>query len=175
MNFEEKEIETQKVAIMKNKGKVNEARRVIGDLVEWVLKNNLQLEGSPFAIYYTNPTKIPFDEMFYEVGIPFVGNPNQDNEIEIRYVPEHYVISTIHNGKYSLLVETHMKIWNYIFKNDYEVDGFPKEIYLNNPDNVYEEELLTEIQIPIKKTYNYINTKEVPEEEVLEEIDISKK
>jgi AraC family transcriptional regulator len=175
MNFEEKEIETQKVALIKHKGKVNEARRIISNLLEWTSKNNLQLEGNPFAIYYTNPNEIPSNEMVYEIGIPIVGNPTQDSEIEVRYVPEHYVLSTIHNGEYSSLVETHMKLWKYIFKNDYEVDGFPKEIYLNNPDDVYEEELLTEIQIPVKKIYNYINPEEVPEEEVLQEIHISKK
>lgn len=175
MNFEEKKVETQKIGVIKHKGKVTEARRSINKLLEWISKNNLQLEGNSFAIYYTNPANIPSDEMVYEIGIPIAGNPNQDNEIKVRHVPEHYVVSTIHEGKYSSLNETHMKLWEYIFKNNYEVDGFPKEIYLNNPDDVFEEELLTEIQIPIKKSYDYINPEEVPEEEVLKKVDISKK
>lgn len=174
MNFEEKEVENQKIGLIKHKGKVDDMRGFIDKLLEWVSKNNLKINGNPFAIYYTNPSKVPVDKMVYEVGIPIIGNPSQDSEIETQYIPEHHVISTIHEGKYSSLSETHMKLWDYIFKNDYKADGFPKEIYLNNPDEVYQEELLTEIQIPIKKMFHY-NPEEVPEEKVLEEIQISKK
>lgn len=174
MNFEEKEVENKKIGLIKHKGKIDEVRGIIDKLLQWISKNNLSIDGSPFAIYYTNPTKIPFDVMVYEVGIPIIGNPKEDDNIKIRYIHEHFVVSTIHEGKYSSLSKTHMKLWEYIFKNDYEVDGFPRELYLNNPDEVYEEELLTEIQIPVKKLY-YYNPEEVPEEKVLEEIEISKK
>jgi len=39
----------------------------------------------------------------------------------------------------------------YIMKNGYEIFGSPMEIYLNDPGEVSEDELLTEVQFPVRK------------------------
>lgn len=113
-------------------------------------------------------------EIFYEVGIPFIGILDESDEVKIQIFHEHNVLSTIHEGEYVSIYKTYEDFWKYIFENNYEVDGFPKEIYLNNPDDVYEEELLTEIQIPIKEKFVY-NPEEIGEKKVLKRLNISDK
>jgi AraC family transcriptional regulator len=39
----------------------------------------------------------------------------------------------------------------YLMKNGYEIAGAPMELYLNNPMDVPESGLLTEVQVPVMK------------------------
>ena len=57
-----------------------------------------------------------------------------------------------HKGSYDELGKSYGAIFKYIEKNNYEITQCPRECYIDgvwNKDNV--EDLLTEIQIPVKQ------------------------
>jgi DNA-binding transcriptional MerR regulator len=57
----------------------------------------------------------------------------------------------IHKGSYTSLGETYQAFWRWIEANGYRIVDPCREVYLNNPDNVPEEEWLTEIQYQLEK------------------------
>jgi AraC family transcriptional regulator len=151
MNFEKKIVETEKAALIKHVGTVEEMGLVLEKLMKWVSEENVKVIGAPFSLYYTDPSMVEPDEMVYDMGIPIANDVEGNNDIKIKEIPKHTVISSIHKGKYTTLTETYMGIWQYIEENKYVPNGVPKEIYLNNPQEVSPEELLTEVQFPIKE------------------------
>jgi len=57
----------------------------------------------------------------------------------------------IHKGSYANLGETYQAFWRWIEANGYRIVDPCREVYLNNPDDVPEEEWLTEIQYQLEK------------------------
>jgi effector-binding domain-containing protein len=91
--------------------------------------------------------------MVYDMGIPIANDTEIEGNDEINVVEliEHRVLATVHKGSYSTLNESYKEMVDYSIKNNYDIIGSPKEIYFNNPHEVPEEELLTEIQFPVIK------------------------
>jgi effector-binding domain-containing protein len=96
MIFEKKNIESQKVAFIKHIGDVEEMGVVIGNLMEWVSKNNIQIMGAPLAIYYTDPSMVNPNEMVYDMLIPVSEDVKGDDDVKIKTLPSCTVISAIH-------------------------------------------------------------------------------
>ncbi|MBN1562583.1 MAG: MerR family transcriptional regulator [Anaerolineae bacterium] len=57
----------------------------------------------------------------------------------------------IHQGSYATLCETYQAFWRWIEANGYRIVDPCREVYLNNPDDVPEDEWLTEIQYELVK------------------------
>lgn len=124
---------------------------LLRQIFEWEMKNNLQMAGPPFSVYYSSPEEMRRGELKYEVGIPFVGEARDEGNIKIKKFPTQHVLSTIHKGPYRDLGPVYAAVMEYMTKNGYEMAGAPMELYLNNPMEVLESELLTEVQFPVIK------------------------
>jgi len=61
------------------------------------------------------------------------------------------VLSAIHQGSYSQIAPVYAALMEYAEQNDYEVTGAPMELYLTNPMEVAENDLLTEVRLPVAK------------------------
>jgi effector-binding domain-containing protein len=88
------------------------------------------------------------DNADVEVAVPITGRINVEEDFEVRYLPETKVISTIHKGSYSNLGEAYTRVFEHARKNGLEINGPMREIYLTNPQEKPEDELLTEVQFP---------------------------
>ena len=60
------------------------------------------------------------------------------------------VISLIHKGSYYNIDKAYSQICKYAEENDLELVLPDRELYLNSPEEVPEEELMTEIQFSIR-------------------------
>ncbi len=61
------------------------------------------------------------------------------------------VVSAIHKGPYDQVVGIYGAIIEYVFKNGYQIAGPSMELYLNDPMEVAESEILTEVRQPVIK------------------------
>ena len=61
------------------------------------------------------------------------------------------VAYTVHKGSYSQLGEGFKKIAKWSYENGYEIVGPPSSTYYSEAGAVPEDELITEVQIPIKR------------------------
>ena len=75
-------------------------------------------------------------------------------EIKIETTKPHSVAYTIHKGSYSQLGEVFKRVAEWANKNGYEVIGPPITTYYSEAGSVPEDELITKIQIPIRKAKN---------------------
>jgi len=105
--------------------------------------------GPPFALYF-GPDFDPNDfEM--EVCVPVNRVLEGSGEIESEELPGGLAISAIHKGPYGEIEATYNKMEAWREENGYEVAGPWREVYLNDPSQVGEAELLTEVHIPVSK------------------------
>lgn len=153
MEIEDKIIEEERLAIINYKGNVEDMGILIAKLLSWAEANKIKVVGSPFSIYFTSPQNTKPDEMVYDIGIPVSKDTEliEEGEIKVVELLEHRVISIIHKGSYETLSESYKEMVEYSIKHDYDIIGSPKEIYINSPHEVQEEDLLTEIQFPVIK------------------------
>lgn len=151
MEIKLKTVKENQVASISHLGPVEEMGGIIGVLSKWIIEKGLQVIQSPFVVYYTSPLEVLPDKMEYEVGIPFQGDAKDDERVSIKIMPEHHVLSLIHKGPYLELGSAYGMMMEYITEEGCEMIGAPREIYLNSPQEVPENELLTEIQFPIVK------------------------
>ena len=106
--------------------------------------NNLQCRGGIVALYHS--TEFDPENTDTEVGaiVP------QKCAVS-RTLPGGLCAMATHLGAYSTLGETYAAIVKWTEDNGYRIINTPYEKYLNNPHEVPEEELVTEIYFPVAK------------------------
>ena len=57
--------------------------------------------------------------------------------------------TTMHRGPYEQISPAYHTLAGWIAQNGYEIAGPPREIYLNDPQTVAQEELLTRVEYPV--------------------------
>jgi effector-binding domain-containing protein len=152
---EVKMVEEMRAACIFHNGAVaaigDDMGRIIGKLMEWAMKRGVKMAGPPFAVYYSSPDEMSRGEMKFEVGIAFVGEAQEEGNIQIKTFPPQNVLSAIHKGPYSQIAPVYAALMEYATKNGYQVTGPPMELWLTNPMEVAESELLTEVRFPVTK------------------------
>jgi len=149
MEVEEKRMKDTKVAFIRYRGPYDKIPELIGEVVEWVMNKGLTMTGTIYGAYFNRPGDVPPEELFYEIGAPFEGTANDEGKVQVKLIPEHTVVATIHKGPYDQLGPVIDKLAEYTVKNGYDIIGPVTEIYLNSPEEVEPEELLTEVQFPV--------------------------
>lgn len=87
-----------------------------------------------------------------ETALPFVGRVNIDDPAIIeRTLPAVQVVSAIYKGPYDGVEVGYSRLFEYMAEHGLEIAGESRSLYINDPDEVSEEDLLTEVQIPIMK------------------------
>lgn len=114
-------------------------------------KNGVKITGPCMSICYDNEYKETDADI--EMAIPVQGQVTIDDPAyEVRTIEPCRVISVIYKGPYehdgfSVAFDA---AFRFAAENGLETTGPDRQIYLNDPSETPAEELLTEIQIPIK-------------------------
>ena len=151
MEIEIKNIEEKKVAYVSVTGPYDQLPELFGEVVGYVMKENLQVTEPPYGIYFNGPMEVSPEELQYEVGIAFIGNAEGEGIVNIKEIPAHSAVSTVYKGPYGQAAQVYEALIKYATENGYQIAGPVKEIYINNPMEVSESELLTEVQFPVIK------------------------
>lgn len=151
LDIDDKIVPEEKLALITKIGPPEMIGVLIEDIAYWAGANKVKITGPPFAIYYSNPQSVPPEEFKYDVGFPIEGEVSGTDKIMIVTIPEHRVVYAMHKGPYSTLSQVYDSMVEFVLANNYDVIGSPKEIYINNPEEVPASELLTEIQFPVIK------------------------
>ncbi len=105
--------------------------------------------GPPLTIYHDNEHKE--NDADIEVAIPISGNITVGPEYEVKTLDECKVVSYIYKGPYPDVGPAWKAVFEYIDRKGLRVAGNCREIYLNDPKETPEAELLTEIQVPVEE------------------------
>ncbi|MBD3404967.1 MAG: MerR family transcriptional regulator [Candidatus Lokiarchaeota archaeon] len=86
----------------------------------------------------------------FEIAVPITGRVTIDAEdLQIRTIPEAGVATTTYRGPYPEIGQGYARLHEFVIENGYEITGPLMELYLNSPQEVAPEQLMTEIQLPI--------------------------
>ena len=112
-------------------------------------RNNFVKISGPFMTIY-HDDKFVEEDADIEVAVPITGRISvEDSTIEVRNLKSLKVVSLVHKGSYESIGEAYEKILKYIRENQLRILGPMMDIYLNDPNTVQPDNILTEIQIPI--------------------------
>jgi effector-binding domain-containing protein len=151
MEVIEKRIEEAKVAYIPYKGSYEEIPNLMQEVAQWVIDKGLQMTGRVYGTYYNSPEDVSEEDLQYEIGFSFTGNAEPEGKIGIKEIPEHSVLAAMHKGPYTEVGPVIHGVVDYAIKNGYEIVGPVTEVYLNDPMEVSDSELLTEVQFPVIK------------------------
>jgi effector-binding domain-containing protein len=151
MEVKLKKTESRQAAVVSHVGPYGEVGRLYEEVARWLRQKQLRITGSSFGWFYDNPEEVSENKLRSEVGFPFQGEAKSEGKVEIRKIPAQEVLSVIHKGPYREVGPAYATLFQYTKEKGYIPQGCPMEIYLNDPAKVAEKELLTEIQLPIKK------------------------
>jgi effector-binding domain-containing protein len=105
--------------------------------------------GAPFAMYHD-----VIDEQTegtIEICIPVPpGEAGPKGEVDWKEVPGARVAWTTHHGPYDELSPAYHTLTGWMSEHGHQVTGVPREVYLNDPNTALPEDLLTEIQFPVR-------------------------
>jgi effector-binding domain-containing protein len=91
------------------------------------------------------------EDLQYEIGFSFAGEAQQDGQVGVKEIPAHTVLAAMHQGPYTDVGPVIHTVVEYAVENGYDIVGPITEIYLNDPNSTPEDELLTEVQLPVIK------------------------
>jgi len=103
--------------------------------------------GPPLAIYRSYEG----DTLGFDVALPVIAADQEKAEGEIKAgeTPAGRALKTVHKGPYAKLRETYDALETEMTRVDLPRPNFAWEVYINDPDDTPEEDLLTEIYMPI--------------------------
>ncbi|MBU1118821.1 GyrI-like domain-containing protein [Patescibacteria group bacterium] len=84
-----------------------------------------------------------------EVVAPVTAEVEGTEEITCYEVPGGTMAKIVHTGPYEKCEPTYAQLYKWLEENGKHISGPTREVYLNSPEEVSEEELLTEIYAPI--------------------------
>ena len=125
------------------------------------LMNQINKPGNQGRVTITAPIMMLCHETEYkekdadiEIVVPITGVVKvEDPAIEVKTLPKCRVLSVVHKGAYNSYYDiayVYAAIYKYAEENNLELISPDREVYLNNREEVPEDELLTEIQFPFK-------------------------
>lgn len=118
---------------------------IFGELMP-VVESEVRCAGPPFA-YYTSWSD---DETDMVVGFPIVGEGVTKGRIKPFEIPAVRAAVAVHVGPYDKLGESYGKLTEWMKANGHRPAGFMWEEYLNGPDEVPPEKLMTRLVWPLE-------------------------
>ena len=88
-----------------------------------------------------------------EVALPVTAPVPESGDIRMRTVPGYeQVASVLHKGPFDTIIKAYQFMLGWIERNNYQMAGPDRVLYLNDPNEVAPEEILQELQIPIARS-----------------------
>lgn len=106
--------------------------------------------GTPGVITHEMPTEGSGGGMDIEIFMPILARVQPPEGIQVTLLPAATMASTIHRGPYHQIKPAYEALVTWIADHGRHIAGPPRELYLNDPGEVGEGELLTEVQFPIR-------------------------
>lgn len=116
-----------------------------GVLMGHAAKTGAQWAGPPFILY----PEMCEDEYEIVLCMPVVPGATGGEGVGLEEIPGGRAATTMHVGPYREVGKAYAALQTWMTDSGCHPGGAPREVYLNDPGDVPEDELLTEIDWPI--------------------------
>jgi effector-binding domain-containing protein len=102
--------------------------------------------GPPFAVYHN----MDMNDLDVEIGFPVAHPIRAEGRMKASVLPAGPTAVAVHKGPYEAMEQAYKDLMGFIQKHAAEAQGLCYEVYLNDPQSTKPEDLLTEINFPLK-------------------------
>lgn len=142
--------DAQSTLVVRTRTQVQDLPEVMGEtygvIFQYLGELGEEPAGAPFVAYHN----MDMQDLDVEIGVPVRTTLNGKGDVTACEIPAGQYATCIHVGPYSELKATYASLSNWIQENGYAVTGIAYEIYLNDPTQVSEEQLETQLLFPLK-------------------------
>lgn len=117
-----------------------------GEIMAYIGELGIQPVGAPFAIYYNED----MSNLDIEMGFPVADTHPEKGRVKASELPGGKNAVETHIGPYKEVEKTYTKIMDWMKEKGYEAESFCYEVYIDDPQQVPEDKLRTEVYFPIK-------------------------
>ena len=140
---------------MRRRGKYEEIAVMLPKIVQFIMENGGRIQGMPvFVCHETTAEEIKKADSEgsadVEVAWPVAARMDGTDEMKCYELPGGKMAKIIHKGSYQDCESTYEKLLAWLARNGKAVVGPLREVYPNDPREVPQEEILTEIYAPIE-------------------------
>lgn len=139
---------------IRQRGPYNSIAELIPRLCEFAMNRGIGIIGSPiFVCHETAEQTMEADKngtADVEVAIPIASRVDDEDEFKCYDLPGGEMAKIVHKGRYQDCRSAYEKLFSWITQNGMQVSGPTREIYVNDPNQVPEEEITTEIYAPVE-------------------------
>ena len=148
------DVKPQLVLGMRKRGPYQSIAVLIPQICQFAAQNGIQMIGPPmFICHEKSPEEAKEADQKgnadVEVAVPIAQGGEESEEIKCYELPGAKMAKIMHKGPYREEPATYQKLFAWLEENNETVVGPMREIYLNDPHEVSEKELLIEIYAPI--------------------------
>jgi len=128
--------------------------KLIGDLMRVLYapenqRNFVKMVGPVMTIYHDEEYREEGADI--EVAVPVTGKVVvEDPAVEVRNLEPCRVVSLVHRGSYETIGQAYRRLHGYAAEKGLLIAGPMRDLYLNDPNSVSPDEIMTEVQVPIK-------------------------
>jgi effector-binding domain-containing protein len=144
-------VKSEKVAYIPYVGSYDKIPELMQEVAQWLMEKKLKMTGLVYGTYFNSPEEVTEDKLQYEIGFGFEGEVIPEGKVGIKEIPEHSVLAAMHKGPYTKVGPVIHALIAYSIKDNYDIVGPISEAYFNDPMVTPEEELLTEVRLPVIK------------------------
>jgi len=114
-------------------------------------RGNVNISGPITLLFeHVNLTEtVDMATMKYEIAVPVVGRVSVEPGFDVKTLPGGKMVTLIYTGPYHEISGAYTKAIEYVGSHGLQMNGKCREMYLNNPQEVPESKLMTEIQVPV--------------------------
>lgn len=126
----------------------NDIPKGFGSVVAALTEAGIDPAGVPFTLYYQAPDADTPGDIAMCVPVPAMTSEAIEG-VEIMHLAAEVTATVLHRGSYDDMGGSYATVAGWVLERGHQVVGPPREVYLNSPAEVGEDELLTELHFPI--------------------------
>jgi len=120
-----------------------------GRVMTFLTEENVTPAGVPLTLFHQAPDGDSEGDIAMCIPIATAFDSTAETDIEIVELPAGSTASVIHHGSYDNMGESYAAIAAWVVEHGHSIVGPTREVYLNSPAEVAEDELRTQILFPI--------------------------
>ncbi len=119
-----------------------------GTLMQGLMGAGVPASGAPLIVYHDMIDEETEGDI--EICVPVTATISDGGAVYTRELEGGTMVSTVHHGPYQEIAPAYHTLTGWVSEHGHELAGPPRETYLNDPQVVAPEELLTRVDFPIE-------------------------
>ena len=143
----------QRVAVIAMRGPYEQFPEAMHRLFAWIEEAGAEIVGPPGGMYADDPSTVPPEQLSWDVRVPIAPSkpeqPGDDKGVSVMTMPAGRYASVLHKGSYEGIPAAYGLLFTWLAQEGIQPAAPPMEIFLSDPAEVPEADLITEIRVQV--------------------------